>query len=62
MRAQLAILVCRSTLLASLVAVEYEKPLETFQDLLDNNVLMTLTRGERGCLGEKSKQIKLLFP
>ncbi len=35
----------RSTLLASLVSVEYDKPIETFQDLLDNNILLTLTKG-----------------
>lgn len=35
----------RSTLLASLVKVEYDKPFDTFQDLLDNNILLMMTKG-----------------
>ncbi len=35
----------RSILLASLVSVEYEKPVDSFQDLLDNNILLTLVKG-----------------
>ncbi len=42
----LNILLNRSTLLASLVAVEYEAPMNTFQDLFDNNILMTIRAGK----------------
>ncbi len=35
----------RSTLLASLVSVEKEKPRDTFQSLLDSKMTLLLTRG-----------------
>ena len=35
----------KSTLLASLVAVEHETPVSTFQDVLDNQLTFTLGRG-----------------
>ena len=36
----------RSTLLANLVAVEQEKPIDTFQDILDNGVLLVFPKGD----------------
>ena len=35
----------RSTLLASLVAVKYEDAIDTWQDLLDNDITLTFAKG-----------------
>ncbi len=37
---------CSSTLLASLVTVTYDDPIDTWQDLLDNNIKLPLFEGE----------------
>ena len=47
---------CRSTLLASLIAVEYEKPMDTFQDLLDNDMILPFGKGKEKNLRLQSQK------